>query len=423
MKGVTFALSSKGLLNLAPACYPDSFQFIVGRRSYSCSFVLADFISGAVSRLHSIDPIADWFRVDVPDPQRQFKTFLSLGRGEQIRINSGNVKLFILFAKALQNDEFLAFILGQMKPELDEDTVAERLEQRLALGLDVSKEIEFCAKNFTGLRKQLSEFDYSVLYSVFSEPELNLPDEDVLLDFILELVQKDSSFAPFFEFVHFEFVSSESIASFLTVARTESFFFQMNFSMWLSVCERFRLAVPVSRSRVIDLPLKAGRPLEGIIAHLTKKCGGNVHDKEIVAVIAHRPYNQEVGNAAKNVADLHADSEFFSSKDPNQWVGYDFKGMRVKPTAYAIRPYHAGRPGGHNLKSWVLEGSTNLQNWFELDGRINNNDLNTGNQVKTFGVRSGVRCRAVRLRQIDLNHKGTHVMLISGLELFGELIE
>jgi hypothetical protein len=252
---------------------------------------------------------------------------------------------------------------------------------------------------------------------------LKLPDEDVLLDFLLNLVQKDSSFTPFFELVHFEFVSSDSIAAFLTVARTESFFSQMNFSMWLSVCERFRLTVPVSRSQVIDLPLKKGKPLEGIIAHLTAKCGGNVHDKGIVAVICHRPYNQEVGNAAKNVADLHANAEFFSSKDPNQWIGYDFKTMRIKPTGYTVRRYHTGGPGGHNLKSWVVEGSNDLHDWFELDRKVNNGDLNAGNEVKTFGISSGVRCRAVRLRQIDLNHKGTHVILISGLEFFGELIE
>jgi hypothetical protein len=423
MKGDPFTLSSKGLLNLAPLSYPDSFQFIVDGCKYSCSFVVADFISGAVARLHSIDPIADCFRVDVSDPNREFGTFLSLGRGNEITVNSGNVKLFSLFAKSLQNKEFLTFLSRQMKLELNQDTVAERLQQGLVLGLDVSKEIEFCAKNFANLRKQLSEFDYSVLYSIFSAPELNLPDEDVLLDFLLELVRKDSSFAPFFELVHFEFISSNAITSFLTVARTESFFSQMNFSVWLSVCERLRLAVPASRGQVIDLPLKKGKPLEGIIAYLTKKCGGNVHDKKIVTVISHRPYNQEVGNAAKNVADLHADTEFFSSKDPNQWIGYDFKGMRVKPTAYAVRPYHSGGPGGHNLKSWVVEGSNDLQDWFELDRRVNNGDLNAGNEVKTFGIASDVRCRAVRLRQIDLNHKGTHVMLISGLELFGKLIE
>jgi hypothetical protein len=423
MKGDLFGLSSKGLLNLPQVSYPETFRFIVGRRRYPCSFVLADFLSGAVAGLHSTDPLVDCFRVDVADPQGLFNSFLSLGRGERVRVNSANVKTFISFAKALQNDEFLAFLLGQINPELNHDTVIERLEQRLALGLDVSKEIEFCAEHFTDLRKPLSAFDYSILYMVFSAPQLKLPDEDILLDFLVDLVQKDGSFSPFFELVHFEFISSDSIASFLTVARNESFFSQMNFSMWLSVCERLRLTVPVSRSQVIDLPLKKGKPLEGIISHLTKKCGGNVHDKETVAVICQRPYNQEVGNAAKNVADLHANTEFFSSKDPNQWVGYDFKGMRVKLTGYAVRPYHAGGPGGHNLKSWVIEGSNDLQDWFELGRRVNSNDLNAGNEVKTFGIRSGVRCRAVRLRQIDLNHKGTHVILISGFELFGELIE
>jgi hypothetical protein len=143
MKGAPFSLSSKGLLNLPPISYPDAFQFIVGRRTYPCSFVLADFLSGAVAKLHSIDPMADCFRVEVPDRQGLFGTFLSLGKGAEIRVNPENLKTFTSFAKALENDEFLAFLLGQISLELNNDTVIERLEQKLALRLDASKESGF----------------------------------------------------------------------------------------------------------------------------------------------------------------------------------------------------------------------------------------------------------------------------------------
>lgn len=42
------------------------------------------------------------------DQQGLFGTFLSLGKGAEIRVNPKNLKAFTLFAKALENDEFLA---------------------------------------------------------------------------------------------------------------------------------------------------------------------------------------------------------------------------------------------------------------------------------------------------------------------------
>ena len=93
--------------------------------------------------------------------------------------------------------------------------------------------------------------------------------------------------------------------------------------------------------------------LDGIIAHLTRECGGNVHKKGVVAVTASSWVRRR---DPESVADLLSYSILASSNMPNSWVCYDFGRQRVTPTSYSIRVCGDG-PGGPHLKSWVLEVS------------------------------------------------------------------
>jgi hypothetical protein len=53
-------------------------------------------------------------------------------------------------------------------------------------------------------------------------------------------------------------------------------------------------------------------PLNGIIHRLTMECGGNVHDRGVITITANRPVNDSPNWAAKNIADLEADSSFLA---------------------------------------------------------------------------------------------------------------
>jgi hypothetical protein len=127
--------------------------------------------------------------------------------------------------------------------------------------------------------------------------------------------------------------------------------------------------------------LKNGRDFDvpdGIITHLTRECGGNVYEHQVVDVTSgsfeketweSNPISGILGNkpdfAAKNAADLEAGSEFISdhrypSEDiphtRNHWLCYNFKQRRIVPTHYTIRTNDGG-PGDEHLKSWLIEGS------------------------------------------------------------------
>jgi hypothetical protein len=166
-------------------------------------------------------------------------------------------------------------------------------------------------------------------------------------------------------------------------------------------------------------PPIAGSPLKGIIHHLTLECGGNVADRGIVSITADRPINGSPGNAAKNIADLEANSHFYCDEAENMWVCYDFKNMKVILTDYSIRSRYNG--ASYNLKSWVIEVSNTGADWTEVDRQKNRDDLCAQNVVRSFAVSKPSTGRYVRLRQIGLNNHGCLQTIICGFELFGSL--
>jgi hypothetical protein len=183
---------------------------------------------------------------------------------------------------------------------------------------------------------------------------------------------------------------------------------------------------------------------DGIIAHLTRECGGNVHDRNVVDVTSGSfeketiranwhsgVFDNDPDYAAKNVADLESDSYFGSayrnsSKDiphtRNNWICYDFKERKIVPTHYAIRTYNC-HPGGDHLKSWLIETSVDGENWREVAREEDNKQLNGTYFTATFAVAGGEECRFIRLVNIGRNHRGNDCLRISGWEIFGNLIE
>jgi hypothetical protein len=183
---------------------------------------------------------------------------------------------------------------------------------------------------------------------------------------------------------------------------------------------------------------------DGIIAHLTRECGGNVHDCHMVEVTSGsfeketcgaNPHSGAFDNnpefATKNAADLETDSRFWSAYREsfediphmkNNWVCYNFKERKIVPTHYAIRTNRNG-PDLSHLKSWLVETSADGKIWREVAREEDNNQLNGPYFTGTFAVVGRGECRFIRLVNIGRNHIGTDCIWISAWEIFGCLIK
>jgi hypothetical protein len=199
--------------------------------------------------------------------------------------------------------------------------------------------------------------------------------------------------------------------------------------------------IPPSVKKVGDLNVP-----DGIIAHLTRECGGNVHDHHVVDITSGSfeketcganphsgAYNNNANCPAKNTADLETGSGFFSafrnnSEDiphtRNNWICYDFKERRIMPTHYTIRThnnYHIS--GDCHLKSWLVETSADGNSWQEVAHEEDNKQLNGTYFTATFAVAGGGECRFIRLVNIGRNHAGHDLLYISAWEIFGGLFK
>jgi hypothetical protein len=165
---------------------------------------------------------------------------------------------------------------------------------------------------------------------------------------------------------------------------------------------------------------QSGSPLNGIIRYLTKSAGGNLCDRGIVNATSSSLKPDRPDRVASNVVDLDTEDDFCSDNFPGQWICLEFKSHRVQISDYSIRSFRLGQFFAHP-KSWVLEGSSDNQNWIELDRRFNNDQLNGALLSATFHVTTSAFYRFIRLRQTDVNHHGTHWLVFSAFELFGRV--
>jgi hypothetical protein len=171
----------------------------------------------------------------------------------------------------------------------------------------------------------------------------------------------------------------------------------------------------------IELPMKAAKSLEGIISYLTKKHGGNVHEKGIVTITS-KPGRGPTSAAPANVADLTSDSVFCSEgEEPCQWVSWDFREMRIFPTHYTIQ--------ASELMCWVVEVSLDGEWWKEIDRQTyirgfssEENEPNVWN-ILSFAVSKPVQCRFIRLTQTCLNNERVDYLALRAVEFFGMLSE
>ena len=275
--------------------------------------------------------------------------------------------------------------------------------------------------------------DLDIARVLVSHPSLKVRDEDSLYRFVKSRSAQEPGFVSLLEFVYFEYLSNECIKDFVSFGN-QHLLDSLNSVIWLRICQRLVLAPalkgaprsatssteskPTGRSFVYD----SSRPLNGIISHLTREIGGNVHDYGIVVV---KTSSRDSKYRLSDVVDI-GDSPFYTSGEKDSWICYDFKERRVAPTSYSIRS-HKQAPGGCQPKSWVFEGSNDESkgSWVSLDCRHDNRELNRYFVTQNFSISSSSNAsfRFLRLRFIGPNHCGRHDQAISFLEVFGTLTD
>jgi hypothetical protein len=124
---------------------------------------------------------------------------------------------------------------------------------------------------------------FSLHREIIGYGSLRLQSEDRLCDFIRTGTKMNPKMFHLFELVRFEYCSTDVIDDFLDLLSEH--YYEINASMRGSL--RARLVLPNVPRREFPPSVRKGNSFDlpdGIIAHLTGQCGGNVHDRQVVDV-------------------------------------------------------------------------------------------------------------------------------------------
>jgi hypothetical protein len=160
---------------------------------------------------------------------------------------------------------------------------------------------------------------------------------------------------------------------------------------------------------VRNIMLREAKSVDGILSYL-KKSG--VPQIEITA-----SSSSDKENHIGNVWDIASQTYFQSQNRPGQWVCWDFGEMRICPTHYTLV--------ASCVRSWVIEGSGDGNNWIEIHRTTDNKDYRLGGcQAASFTMGPPCEFRFLRLMQTGKRHLvNDDTLLVFGVEFFGSLLE
>ena len=432
----TVSLTCKGLHFVNWDRCDDCFEFVGGDKVCCVPSVLAEFLSPKISRIRKCDPFYNvyTFKNDCSEFISALECLVSsLRSGEDFQVENSNFVALIRLSQELENDELLSSLLGMIQTEsLKLEEVILLLRAGIEFGTTFSSRFgnlrDFVASHFYEIEKDiLDNLDLETIQILLSSHSLKIEDEDSLYDFVKSRSENDIRFASLFEFIYFEYLSVNRIEDFASFAR-ENLLENINTGIWTRICCRLIIDTHLKKNpREIAPPgmkfvYDESKPLEGIIAHLTRKFGGNVHDKGIVNVTSSG--FDSSSRLPKNAVDFGTDSRFdqSGSEPQSKWLCYDFKKRRVIPTSYSVRTYD----GKYNPKSWLMEVSNDgtENSWTEID-RQDNNDLNARLVTRNFKISKvpSEGFQFIRFRQTGKNHYGNYDIRVNSLEIFGTLFE
>jgi hypothetical protein len=408
------SLSAAGLSHVAISEAANDFEFVVSGATHRCPSWMAAFLSPYIAAIRSIDGTFSSFHIQTPDDQGLFQEVLSLGRGKRLVLSDLNRDFLFSVAKELRNSKLFLLLFQKYEGSISITNVANRIRSLAHMEANIDSEIEFLASHLHEMSSSdILELSFETVCDILRHPRLKIGSEDSLYQMISMRVSSDSRFFQLFTLIHFEFLTDETFADYITLVSNAFELFTI--AHWQLLSSRLYRS-----SRTVMLPYNESTPYNGIIASLTRCGGGNVHDRGLVNITTWRDNSS---HPVKNVANLDDNSIYDAPgawSTPNHWICFDFKSMEVTPTHYTIRSYGGG-PNTWHLKSWEIRGSNDGKTWDTMDQRKDNMDLNNAYAEKTFTISKPGPFRRIGLYPIDVAHNGYQAFVLCRLEFFGSL--
>lgn len=410
---ITFTLNTNILKGIPFGKYQNDFDFIVSGKRYSVPRIVADLLSPIIRNLHYQDETIQEYRIDIEsgneeeasnndDGKDDFLNFVELCNCESKQLSERQRELYSTYFFKLGNidsyfklhPEFISGISTENSIEIL--TKIESITNNFSNVSHNSEYIEsveqvfsFIASHFDDIDKEgLTIFPIETIEKIICNDDLKIREEDDLLEFVMSFYEKDRRFSILFEYVLFENVSEEKLKRFVK----EFYVDDINGKVWNAFCRHLFVSESNSRKdkedkrytdKSIEFNMSEGKEFEGIMRHLTRETGSNIHDNGTIEITS----NMINGNDhPKNLVDYESENFYYpSGNSKGAFACFDFKDKLVQLSSYSIRS-HNSSPNSQQLKNWAIEVSQDGQTWIEIDRRENEEKLNGSKFTATFKI-------------------------------------
>lgn len=425
-----FALSARGLSYISSLPIDDRFTFQIGGRSIECHKLQASFISPILSKQLLSDPMLDTLSLTADsDSEGAYQCLDSLLKGEMIKINSNNAKNLLMIGVELGNTELIDAVNNVFQGELTKEDAICLLQQRLIRNEDVYDEIGFIAGHFGEFTcDEISILDPSIIYSILSMDNLQIPSENWLFNMVFQIIEKNGKdYMPLLECLMLEFLGEEEMNQFIGMIDPE----KISAELWRAVCRRLIRSSSASdgmssrHEESIDQLSELDstniemneNPMNGVVAYFKSLSNSRTVKEEDIVITTSSIAN----NSPIQLSDFEWNEYFYTSNRPNSWIQYELKHNKLALTGYTLRS--VGHQT-HFLRNWKLEGSEDGHTWTILDQQENNQSLNSDHGVLAISLEEKSNpMRYFRITQTGPTSDNLNLFILSNLELFGGLIE
>ena len=466
MSKQSIILSAHGLRNIFIDKEED-FTIIIGENEIKMNRILAEFVSPTISHVHLSDPTVKSINLtehlyDITLSEYEEKIMNSLAdekgvsllfaisKGERVEIaNETEKKKLQYFSILLGNDELFDLLDTldydtQEENQLEEIIFELQFYQRMNPRFDVeryhTKLDDISSRVTTKDSKFLINLPTDLLYCILNNEHFQHDNEDIVFDIINEHFSKQNcnsnysindndqyNIYDFYENLHMNELSLNKFESLISTVNHS----EMTEGLWIQLVKLLLSSKSTNtnpQKTNLNLFEYDGNPnhrFEGIIHHLQKNNNENLHDSGIINVTSKTVRDSHY---PKYAIDFNSDN-YFLSDIRYDWLKYDFKDKKIRPTSYSIKTRHD--EDYQNPVNWCIEvsntGGDNNEEWRIIDSRTRVQSVSKRNQVDTFQIETQLTneesYRYIRMRCTgNTSGQGYACLAISSLEYFGTLV-
>ncbi|EAX90648.1 hypothetical protein TVAG_141920 [Trichomonas vaginalis G3] len=415
-------LSADGLKKVAAQQLEEDFTFIVGKKNYTCNSYFAEFFSPLIARMRAEDSTINTFTIDIPDPDDYFNLVIQLMQGFEVDANVQESIFLRKVGSLLENTEMMEAFSFVNTTRLTNQNVVSTFEEKMELGRDTRKEIQYIASHFYSLKKE-SLFDLSLdtLKKLFSHPDLKIESENSLYSFITELISKRGpEFKQLLSYVQYQSLTNDLISNLSTYVNPQDF--TEIPGLWEAIVKRITCQHKPLRLKHryihhdISIPFN-GEPFKGIFTYITEHVtnGKNPIEEGVIEVSVSREECQV--SPANLIKYSSPASKWYLVEQEDSWVCFDFKNARVAINAYTMCSGTDSSYWDYPV-SYTWEGSEDKKVWVDIDSKDENSEMGGNDKTHTWVIPTlSQMFRYVRFRLRNVTRRGG--LYTPMIELFG----